>query len=185
MPAAEERVSGNLIYRGRIINLRVDNVRLPGGSKTMREVVEHAPAVGIVAEAENGDLLLVRQYRYPVGEFLLEIPAGIIEEGEKPAETARREMQEEIGYDAGEIREVMRFYTSPGFSNEMLVIFHAVNLVPSEKDCDSDEFLDVVRLSPRELRQAVESGKIKDSKTISSIFWYLAHKNDISQGGGG
>ncbi len=185
MLSAEKKVSGNLVYRGRIINLRVDNIRLPGGSRTIREVVEHAPAVGIIAEAENGDIFLVRQYRYPAGEFLLEIPAGIIEESEKPSDTARREMQEEIGFNARKVSEVMRFYTSPGFSNEMLVIFHAEDLVPSEKDRDPDEFMDVVRLSMGELRQAVESGKIKDAKTISSIFWYLANRSDISQGGGG
>ena len=97
MSKEEERVSGNLIYRGRILNLRVDNVRLPDGGKSMREVVEHAPAVGIVAEAGNGDLLLVRQFRYPAGESLLEIPAGIVEPGESALETAMRELQEETG----------------------------------------------------------------------------------------
>lgn len=171
--SGEERVSGNLIYRGRIINLRVDSVRLPNGSRTMREVIEHSPAVGIIAEAENGDLFLVRQYRYPAGEFLLEIPAGIIEDGEKPAETARRELQEETGFDSAELREVMRFYTSPGFSNELIVVFHAKGLVPAARECDPDEFLEVVRVSRTELQKAIGSGKIKDSKTLTSVFWYL------------
>lgn len=176
MSAGEKRISGNLVYRGRIINLRVDNVELPNGSRTMREVVEHAPAVGIIAEAENGDLFLVRQYRYPAGEFLLEIPAGIIEEGEKPVETAKRELQEEVGFDPVELREVMRFYTSPGFSNEMMVVFHARYLVPSAKERDPDEFLDVVRVTIAELRAAVETGRIKDSKTLVSALWYLKNK---------
>jgi len=179
MAAGEERISGNLVYRGRIINLRVDKVRIQSGSRTMREVVEHDPAVGVIAEAENGDLFLVRQYRYPVGEFLLEIPAGIIEEGENPAETAKRELQEEIGFAPNELKEVMRFYTSPGFSNEMIVVFHARDLVASIRDCDSDEFLEVVRVSVPELGVAVKSGKIKDSKTITSILWYLQNKCDL------
>lgn len=179
MAAGEEKVSGNLIYRGRIINLRVDNVRLLNGSKTMREVVEHAPAVGVIAEAENGDLFLVKQYRYPAGEFLLEIPAGLIEEGEKPAETARRELQEEVGFDPIQLEEVMRFYTSPGFSNEMIVVFHAKELVPSLRECDPDEFLEVVRVPRSELWIAIESGKIKDSKTIASVLWYLQKKSDL------
>lgn len=176
MPTGEERISGNLIYRGRIINLRVDNVKLPNGNRTMREVVEHAPAVGVIAEAENGDLFLVRQYRYPAGEFLLEIPAGIIEEGEKSSEAAKRELQEEIGFDPNELKEIMRFYTSPGFSNEMIVVFHAKDLVPSTRECDPDEFLDVVRVSAAELRTAVETGRIKDSKTLVSALWYLKNK---------
>ncbi len=179
MSAGEKRISGNLIYRGRIINLRVDNVRLCNGSSAIREVVEHAPAVGVIAEAENGDLFLVRQYRYPAGEFLLEIPAGLIEEGEKPAETARRELQEEIGFDPIQLKEVMRFYTSPGFSNEMIVVFHARDLVPSVRECDPDEFLEVVRASRSELKIAVESGRIKDSKTITSVLWYLQTKGDL------
>lgn len=179
MAAGEERISGNLIYRGRIINLRVDSVKLRNGIRAMREVVEHAPAVGVIAEAENGDLFLVRQYRYPAGEFLLEIPAGIIEEGEKPSETAKRELQEEIGFEPMELKEVMRFYTSPGFSNELLVVFHARGLAPSARECDPDEFLDVVRINRTELRDALESGKIKDSKTITSVLWYLQTKSDL------
>ena len=179
MPVGEERISGNLIYRGRIINLRVDKVRVKNGARTMREVVEHDPAVGLIAEAENGDLFLVRQYRYPAGEFLLEIPAGIIEEGETPAETAKRELQEETGFAPNELKEVMRFYTSPGFSNEMIVIFHARVLVASIRESDPDEFLEVVRISIPELRVALESGKFKDSKTITSVLWYLQKKADI------
>lgn len=176
MSAGEERVSGNLIYRGRVINLRVDNVRLPDGNRAMREVVEHSPAVGILAEADNGDIFLVRQYRYPVGEFLLEIPAGIIEDGEKPAETARRELQEEIGYDSLEMTEVGRFYTSPGFSSELIVLFHARDLIRSVRESDPDEFLEVIRLTIPELLEKVASGMIRDSKTLTSLFWYLRKK---------
>lgn len=179
MAKGEERISGNLIYRGRIINLRVDKVRVNNGNRTMREVVEHDPAVGVIAEAENGDLFLVRQFRYPAGEFLLEIPAGIIEEGEAPAETARRELQEEIGFAPDKLEEIMRFYTSPGFSNEMIVVFHARDLVPSVRNCDPDEFLEVVRISIPELRTALGSGKIKDAKTITSVLWYLQKKGDV------
>jgi ADP-ribose pyrophosphatase len=176
MSKEEERVSGNLIYRGRILNLRVDNVRLPDGGKSMREVVEHAPAVGIVAEAGNGDLLLVRQFRYPAGESLLEIPAGIVEPGESALETAMRELQEETGYSAREMEEICRFYTSPGFSNEIIILFHARGLVPSPKECDPDVFLDLVRISSDQARELAVSGKIRDSKTLTAVYWYLSRK---------
>lgn len=185
MAAGEERISGTLVYRGRILNLRIDNVRLQDGNRAMREVIEHSPAVGIVAEAENGDIFLVRQFRYPAGEFLLEIPAGIINDGEKPCETAKRELQEETGFDAADIREVMRFYTSPGFSNEMIVVFHAKDLKAVSKECDPDEFIDLVRMSPEDLKDAIGSGKIKDSKTITSIFWYLTKRSGPFHAGGG
>ncbi len=113
MHREEERVSGNLVYRGRILNLRLDNVRLPNGRRALREVVEHAPAVAIVAETREKELLLVRQFRYPAGESLLEVPAGLVEPGESSIETAVRELQEETGYSAGKIEEICRFYTSP------------------------------------------------------------------------
>ncbi|NLV64760.1 MAG: NUDIX hydrolase [Synergistaceae bacterium] len=174
MPPGEEKISGNLIYRGRILNLRVDSVKLPDGGRAMREVVEHAPAVGVVSEADNGDLFLVRQFRYPAGEFLLEIPAGIVEPGEKAAETAARELQEEIDYIPGELNEVARFYTSPGFSNELIILFHARDLSHSPKEGDSDEFMDVVRLSRDQLKDLAGSGEIRDSKTLTAIYWYLS-----------
>ncbi|HAK40224.1 MAG TPA: NUDIX hydrolase [Synergistales bacterium] len=174
MPQGEEKISGNLIYRGRILNLRVDSVKLPDGGRAMREVVEHAPAVGVVSEAENGDLFLVRQFRYPAGEFLLEIPAGIVEPGEKAAETAARELQEEIGFIPGELNEVTRFYTSPGFTNELIILFHARDLAHSPRECDGDEFMDVVRLSRDQLKDLAESGEIRDSKTLTAIYWYLS-----------
>ncbi|HPD97547.1 MAG TPA: NUDIX hydrolase [Synergistales bacterium] len=181
MGSGEEKISGTLVYRGRIINLRVDNVRLQDGNKASREVVEHAPAVGIIAEADDGDLFLVRQFRYPAGEFLLEIPAGIVEPGEKPADTARRELQEETGFDARDIVEISRFYTSPGFSNEMIILYHASGLLPSKMECDPDEFLDLVRMSETELLEAADTGKIRDSKTLSAVYWYLAKRSAISR----
>lgn len=170
----EEKVSGELVYRGRILNLRVDRVRLPDGGMTAREVVEHAPAVGVVAETEEGGLYLVRQYRYPTGEYLLEIPAGIVEEGENPVDTAARELREEIGFMPGVLTEVTRFYTSPGFSDELIILFHASELSPSPKECDSDEFLDVTRFDREQLKSMAFSGEIKDSKTLTALYWFLS-----------
>ena len=170
----EEKVSGELIYKGRILNLRVDRVRLPDGGMALREVVEHAPAVGIIAETGDGGLFLVRQYRYPAGEYLLEIPAGIVEPGEEPVETAERELREETGFKPGALAEVAQFFTSPGFSDERIILFHARELSPAPKERDSDEFMDVVRLDRSQLQEAVLSGEIRDSKTLTAIYWFLS-----------
>jgi len=174
MFSGEEKVSGERIYQGRILNLRVDRVRLPDGGTALREVVEHAPAVGIIAETGDGGLYLVRQYRYPAGEYLLEIPAGIVEPCEDPLETADRELREETGFKPGALAEVAQFYTSPGFSDERIILFHARDLSPAPKDRDSDEFIDVVRLDRGQLQEAALSGEIRDSKTLTAIYWFLS-----------
>ncbi|WP_029166587.1 NUDIX hydrolase [Aminiphilus circumscriptus] len=172
----ETKLSGITLYRGRILNLRVDGVRLPSGKRTNREVVEHAPAVGILAENDQGEILLVEQYRYPVGEVLLEVPAGIMEPDELPLETARRELQEEIGFDAEHFDEMCRFYTAPGFSDEVLILFHATGLFPSALAPDFDETIRVVPVSVRELPDLLCQGRIKDGKTLVALCRFLCRK---------
>ena len=124
MSGREALLSKNPVYHGKILNLRVDSVRLPTGKRTIREVVEHRPAVCIIPMINDEEVLLIRQYRYAVGEDLLEIPAGIVEEDETFADAAQRELQEEIGY-RGAISEIARLFSSPGFSEELLVFFIA------------------------------------------------------------
>lgn len=165
--------SSDMIYRGRIVNLRVDEVTLPNGKTAERSVVEHAPAVGVLAETERGDIFLVRQFRYPVGKMLLEVPAGIVEEGEEPRETAHRELQEEIGFAADELEEVARFYTSPGFSDELLILYHAQGLTRSSLEGDDDEFIDIVRVSSEEIPQLLARNAVEDGKTLTALFWLL------------
>jgi ADP-ribose pyrophosphatase len=182
-PLAETKISGSTLYRGRVLNLRVDSVRLPNGKRTNREVVEHAPAVGILAENDNGEVLLIEQYRYPVGEVLLEVPAGIMEPDELPLETARRELQEEIGFDAERFDEMCRFYTSPGFSDEVLILFHATGLFPSSLTPDFDEMIRVVPVPIRELPDLLCQGRIKDGKTLVALCRFLCRTTTCRMGG--
>lgn len=164
------------VYEGLIVNLRLDEVRLPTGRIALREIVEHRPAVAMLPVKEDGTVLLVRQYRDAIRQHILEIPAGILNPGEKPREAARRELQEEIGFDAGILEEWGSFFTSPGFSDEKVTLFFAANLVESRLAPDDDEFIDIVPVRREDIPDLLSTGKIQDAKTLAALAWYLAKK---------
>ena len=110
----------NVIYKGNILNLNVDKVTLPNGKEATREVVQHCKACCIVPMVEEGKIILVRQFRYALKDYIWELPAGLLEPGEKPIECAKRELEEETGYSAKKITEILKFYTSPGFCDEFI-----------------------------------------------------------------
>ncbi|NIA23720.1 MAG: NUDIX domain-containing protein, partial [Proteobacteria bacterium] len=142
----EKKLYSQLIYRGRIVDLYKDNVALEDGKReAIREVVRHREAI-CVLPVEGESIILVSQFRYPVGREFIEIPAGIIEEGEKPEEAAKRELKEETGYSAKSIKKLFSFYSSPGFTDEKLHLFIAEGLEPGEQDMDPDEEIDVVKM---------------------------------------
>ena len=155
------------IYEGLILNLRLDEVRLPTGRIALREIVEHRPAVA---------MLPIRQYRDAIRKEILEIPAGILNTGESPLEAARRELQEEIGYDAGILEEWGSFFTSPGFSDEKVTLFFAADLVESRLEPDDDEFIHVVPVKREDIPDLLESGRVEDAKTVAALAWYLAKR---------
>ncbi len=172
----EERLEGEILYRGRILTLRRDRVRLSPGAEALREVVDHATAVGIVAENDQGEILLVRQYRYAVAEELLEIPAGLVEPGEDVVETAHRELREETGFDAEEMLPMGRFYSSPGFCNEEIVLFRARHLWPDPRPQDDDERIELCPLSRKEVVRMLREGLLKDGKTLVALCQYLGNE---------
>ena len=165
----EKTLESKRVYEGRIINLRLDSVVLENGNTAMREVVEHPGAVGIVALKENGDIVMVKQYRKAVEQVLLELPAGKLEQGEDPADCAARELTEETGYTAGDLRYLVSFYTSPGFSNEIMHMFLATNLKEGKNDPDDDEMVETVEISRDRAIDMILKGEIKDGKTIAGI----------------
>ncbi len=165
----EKTLESKTLYKGRIINLRLDSVVLENGNTALREVVEHPGAVGIVALKENGDIVMVKQYRKAADQVLLELPAGKLEPGEDPADCAARELTEETGYIAGDLRYLVSFYTSPGFSNEVMHMFLATGLREGENDPDDDEMVETVEISPDRAMDMILEGEIKDGKTIAGI----------------
>ncbi|MDR1048764.1 MAG: NUDIX hydrolase [Synergistaceae bacterium] len=173
----ERMLSSRRVYEGRILNLRVDEVELPGGRRSLREVVEHRKAVGILALTERDSVLLVRQFRYAVGEETLEICAGLVEEGEDLRAAAAREMQEELGYSPGVLREIGCLYSSPGFCTESLTLFLASDLSASRLPQDDDENVRPVEVPCGEIPSLLASGEVKDAKTFASLSWFAAWKS--------
>lgn len=156
-------------YKGKIINLRYDDVQLPDGGASVREVVEHPGGVCVLALTDNNEMLMVRQYRVGSQSVLLEIPAGKLEWGEEPYACGYRELREETGYEAEEFFLVQDFYSTPGFTNEHLYLYVAKKLVKKEKSLDEDEFLESVKVPVEELYKMVLNNEIKDAKTIIAI----------------
>lgn len=160
------------VYRGKIINVRRDEVVFPNGKESTREIVEHRGAVAVAAVDDEGCIYLVRQFRYAFGEELLEIPAGKLEEGEETAhlEAAIRELREETGLTAQQVDYLGVIYPSVGMLTERIHIYLARGLTQGEMDLDEDEFLNVERIPVRELEAMVRRGEIRDAKTISTLF---------------
>jgi len=170
-------VSSEYVYNGRVINVRKDIIRLPDGREAQRDVVEHDECIAIVPIDDNGKILMVKQYRYPVGRQLLEIPAGIIDEGEKPEETVIRELQEETGYLPGNVIRLGGGYSSPGFCNEFLYLFLATDLVPSQLIAEDTAGISLQSISPEEINGLIESGEICDLKSIAGLYSWLVYRN--------
>jgi ADP-ribose pyrophosphatase len=168
----EEVVGSDRIYEGKILNLRVDRVRLSGGRESTREVVEHGNAVTILPVDDTGRLVLVRQYRLPARAILLEAPAGNMDQGETPEETAHRELREETGLGCRELTPLMNFYPAPGFSEEFMYSFLATGLFEAAASPDDDEEVEVVRFSVESALEAIQSGEVIDAKTIVAVLAY-------------
>ena len=162
-------IESDLKYEGRVLNLRVDQVRFPNDMVFLREVVEHDGAVGIVPICGDGKVILVRQYRHPLGDFLLEIPAGLFEPDESIEECALRELREETGAIASKVSKLTEFYTSPGYSNEKLYLFLALVEERSKSDPEDDELLEIEEIDLEEAIPMVKKGIICDSKTIIGL----------------
>ncbi len=174
----ERTINSEEIYKGKIVHLRKDEVILPNGKKSTREIVEHPGAVVILAENELGKLIMVRQFRKPVEEILLELPAGTIEPSEKIIDCAQRELEEETGYQAKNWQEVFDFYSAPGFCNERLTLYFASNLIKTKSNTDHDEFIEVVEIDKKEVSLLLNKKQIRDAKSLVGILWWLSNERE-------
>jgi len=168
----EQQLESTQVFRGRLLDVRLDRVRLPDGEECQREYVRHQGAVAVIAQLDNGQLLLVRQHRYPLRRTFLELPAGKIDPGEAILDTATRELLEETGYSAADWRHLGVMHPCVGYSDERIEIFLACGVRrEADQNLDSGEFMDVLSLSLEDVLAAVKSGEITDAKTITGLFW--------------
>ena len=168
-PGIERVTASRRIYDGRIVSLREDAVALADGRSALREVVEHGDVAAIVPIDADGNVVLVRQYRLPAGDSLLEIPAGGVDEGESVEAAAQRELQEETGYRAERLERLGGFYVSPGYCTEFIHVFLAMDLVEDPVEGDEDEEISLERMPLPDAVRLVETGEIKDGKSIVGL----------------
>ncbi|HXG92851.1 MAG TPA: NUDIX hydrolase [Blastocatellia bacterium] len=166
---AHELIKRDYIYRGKILDLSLSRFQSAERGEVEIEIVHHNGGAGALPVFEDGTVALVRQWRYPLGRYSLEIAAGRIERGHTPEETARRELQEELGLRARELRRLGEFYVAPGYCEERLFVYLATDLEPCAQSFDEDEEIEVARMSFNDALARVQSGEIDDAKSIITI----------------
>ena len=167
----ERRISGEVVFEGRLLKVHRDRVRLPDGGEAVREYIKHPGAVAIVALFDDGRVLLERQFRYPLGRSFIEIPAGKLEPGEEHLETGKRELLEETGYVAAAWRKLGLIHNAIGYSDEKIEIWLARGLQLRQQALAEGEFLEVFSLPLKEAQAMARDGRISDVKTIVGLLW--------------
>jgi ADP-ribose pyrophosphatase len=162
-------LDSKVVFKGHRITVYQDKVTLPNGRDAVREVVRSPAAVGVVPFVDKENIILLRQFRYSVGKWIYEIPAGTLEKGESPEVCAVRELEEETGYRAGSVRKLVRHYTSPGFCDEEMHIYVAEELTLTKPDPEDYECLETEKVSLGSAIEMIRDGKITDGKTIAAL----------------
>jgi ADP-ribose pyrophosphatase len=172
--AAPKILSQEVAFAGRHITVRLDRIVDAAGKTSTLEIVVHPGAVCVVPLLENGDVVLVRQYRHATGQVLLELCAGGLEPGEDPMEAAHRELEEETGYRAETLVERSRFWTTPGFTTEFMFVYEATGLARTQTNLDEDEIIDVETATQEECLRMIDDGRIQDAKSIIGLLRVLS-----------
>jgi ADP-ribose pyrophosphatase len=187
MPPEFKRLSSQRVYSGRLLKIDRDEVLLPNGRTTELEIIRHPGAAAIVPFVDGDDILLVRQFRYAAGGFILEVPAGTLQPGEEPEACARREVEEESGHRAGRLVLMASIRTTPGFTDEIIHLYAAYDLTPVAQRLDHDEVLTVERLPLARALDLIRDGGIVDAKSICALMLARDLPRELPRGmpGGG
>jgi len=167
----EKVVETQRIYEGKVINLRIDTIVLPNGKQSKREIIEHSAAIVAVPILPDGRVVLVRQFRLPARGPLLEAPAGGVEPDEDIDEAVVRELEEEIGYHAGKVQKLFGMFVAPGYTEEIIYAYLATELTPQTAKADDDEFIQIETYTLDEALSKIDTGEIRDGKTIASLLY--------------
>ncbi|MDD5190614.1 MAG: NUDIX hydrolase [Dehalococcoidales bacterium] len=176
-----EIMASKVLFAGRAVTLHIDDIVMPDGRKTTREIVEHLPAVAVVAVDAENNVLLVRQYREAVKQELLEIPAGGIDAGEDPETAVRREMQEETGFLPGKLVKLCGFYAAPGYCTEFMHVYLATDLTPGRLYAEDTSEISLVKAPVKEIPALLRSGKIIDAKSIAGLYAFLDYQKKLTK----
>lgn len=177
----EQHLATRRAYDGHILHVRVDDVRLPSGRETVREMIEHPGSVIVLPVTTDREVLLIRQYRYTTGESLIELPAGLIDEGEEPEVAARRELTEETGYEAGRLAFLGAAWVSPGYTQEQSHFYVAAECAQVEHEPDEDEPIDVIHVPLADLPELLMPGvsPIRNAQSLLALNWFLRLQDEL------
>jgi ADP-ribose pyrophosphatase len=174
--AGAERLASRTVFSGRRIQMRVDRIRLPNGAEHELELIHHPGAAAIVPLLDSGEVVLVRQYRYATGGWLLEVPAGTLNAGESPEQCAGRELREETGFRAGALQPLGWIWTTPGFTDERIWLYLATALEGGDQALEGDEQLTVERLPLAQAAAMAAGGEIVDGKSVAGLLRAAARR---------
>jgi len=169
MNLIEKTFKKNKVYCGKAVDFCNDTVLLPNNQKATREYIDHPGAVAVIPFINKTDIVLVKQFRYPINKITYEIPAGKLDKKESLIKCAKRELKEETGYSAKKIKKLLSFWPTPAFSNEILYIYIATDLSLGKKNPDDDEFVETIVINFKKALNMIKNGAIKDSKTIIAL----------------
>ena len=177
----EERLASRRVFDGHLLHVRVDDVRMPTGRETVREMVEHPGSVIVLPVTTDDEVVFVRQYRYTVDETVIELPAGLIDEGEAPEDAARRELEEETGYRPGEMRLLGSAFVSPGYTQEESRFYVATGCTRDAHEPDEEEPMEVLHVPLADLPEMVQPGEplIRNAQTLLAVNWFLRLQHEL------
>ena len=178
MDLEEKKISGEIVYNGKLLEVHKDEILCPNGNKAYREYIEKDPAAAVIAKVD-GKFIFEKQFRYPFHDVLIEIPAGKCDKGEDPINTAKRELEEETGFLAKNIKFLGKCLPSVAYTSEVIHLYYASDLEKTHTHLDENEFVEVFYLTEEEVIEKIKNGEISDAKTVQAFALYLLNKESL------